>query len=98
LFDVAYGINVNGFNDSTLAFNLIDIEIGSLIVLILFLRQLLVLECVKMFDTLTKQLFSSSLDRTNVLSRLWRVLRSWYRDECHDAKTLESHLQENLGS
>lgn len=98
LFDVAYGTSVGGFNDPTLAFDLANMGIEGLIVLILFLRQLPVSKCVKMFDTLVKQLFSPSLDRTSVLSRLRRVLRSWYRDGCHDAKTLESHLQENLGS
>lgn len=96
LFDVTYGISVNKFNDSILGFDLVNIRIESLIVLILFLRQLSITKCVKMFDTLIKQLFSLSLDRTNLLSRLWRILRSWYRNEYHDAKTLKSHLKEAL--
>ena len=72
--------------------------IGGLIVLILFLRQLPVSQCVKMFDILAKQLFPPSSDRTSILGRLRRLLKSWYRDGCHNAETLESHLQENLGS
>ena len=51
-----------------------------------------------MFDTLAKQLFPPSPDRTSFLSRLRRVLRLWYRDGCHDVEALESHLQKNLGS
>ncbi len=98
LFDVAYDISVDEFNDSTLSFLLTDIESESLIMLILFLRQLSVFECVKMFDILTKQLFSSSSDDTSILSRLRRLLRSWYRDECHNAKILKSYLQKNLDS
>lgn len=98
MFDVAYSTSVDRFDDPTLAFDLANMGTKGLIVLILFLRQLSVSKCVKMFDTLAKQLFSPSLDRTSVLNRLRRVLRSWYRNECHDAKTLKSHLQENLGS
>lgn len=51
-----------------------------------------------MFDTLAKQLFSQPSDRTSILSRLRRLLRSWYRDGCHDAGILESQLRKNLGS
>ncbi len=98
LFDVAYGTSVGGFNDPTLGFPLTDIGPGGLIVLILFLRQLPVSECVKMFDTLAKQLFPPSSDGTSILSRLRRLLRSWYRDGCHNAEILESYLQESLGS
>ncbi len=98
MFDVAYGTSVGRFDDLTLAFDLADMGSGGLIVLILFLRQLPVSECVKMFDTLAKQLFPPSPDRTSLLNRLRRVLRSWYRDGCHDAETLESHLQETLSS
>ena len=89
LFDVAYGTSVGGFDDPTLAFALADMGTGGLIVLILFLRQLPVSECVKMFDTLAKQPFPPSPDRTSLLSRLRRVLRSWYRNGYHDAETLE---------
>lgn len=98
MFDIAYGISVGGFDDSILAFALTDMGTGGLIVLILVLCQLSVSECVKMFDILAKQLFPPSPDRTSLFSRFRRVLRSWYRDGCHDAATLEFHLQENLGS
>lgn len=98
LFDVAYGTSVGGFEDPILAFDQADIGAGGLIVLILFLRQLTVSECVKMFDTLAKQLFPPSPDPTSLLDRLRRILRSWYRNGCHDAEALESRLQENLGS
>ncbi len=98
LFDVSYGTSVGGFDDPTLASSSTDIGPGGLIVLILFLRQLPVSECVKMFDTLAKQLFPPSSNRTSILGRLRRLLRSWYRDGCHNAEILESYLQENLGS
>ena len=62
LFDVAYGTSVGGFNDPVLACAPTDIGTGGLIVLLLFLRQLPVSECVKMFDTLAKQLFPPSPD------------------------------------
>ncbi len=51
-----------------------------------------------MFNTLAKQLFPPSPDRTSVLSRLRRVLRSWYRDGYYNTEILESYLQEILGS
>lgn len=38
LFDVAYGTNVDKFNDLTLTFDLANIRLEDLIVLILFLR------------------------------------------------------------
>ena len=98
LFDVAYGTSVGAFEDPTSAFALTDMGTGGLIVLMLFLRQLPVSECVTMFDTLAKQLFPPPSDRTSILSHLRRVLRSWYRDGCHNAEILESHLREKLGS
>ena len=98
LFDVAYGTSVGAFEDPILAFALTDMGTGGLIVLMLFLRQLPVSQCVTMFDTLAKQLFPPPSDRPSILGRLRRVLRSWYRDGCHNAEILESHLQEKLGS
>lgn len=98
MFDVAYGISVDGFDDLTLAFALADMGTEDLIVLILFLHQLPVLKCVKMFDTLIKQLFPPSSDQMSVLSHLQCVLRLRYCDGCHNVKTLKSHLQENLSS
>ena len=98
LFDVAYGTSVGAFEDPTLVFALADVGTGGLIVLMLFLRQLSVPECVTMFDTLAKQLFPPPADRTSILSRLRRGLSSWYRDGCHNAEILESHLREKLGS
>ena len=46
MFDVAYGTSVGGFNNSVLACAPTDMGTGGLIVLLLFLRQLPVLECV----------------------------------------------------
>ena len=66
--------------------------------LILFLRQLAVSECVEMFHALAKQLFPQPSSRASHFSRLRHLLRSWYRDGCHDANTLEACLKENLGS
>ena len=77
---------------------IVDTGLGGLIVLILFVRQLPVSECVEMFDTLAKQLFPQVSDRRGIFNRLRRLLRSWYRDGCHDANTLEAYLKENLGS
>ncbi len=79
-------------------FHSTDLKVGGLIVLILFLRQLPVSDCVELFDTLAKQLFPQPSGRTNNFSRLRYMLRSWYRDGCHDAKALEACLKENLGS
>ncbi len=65
--------------------------------LILFLRQISVSECGKIFDTLAGQLFPQSANQTSIFSRLHRLLRSWYHDGCHDANILEAYLKENLG-
>ena len=96
LFNVAYGTSIDEFDNSRLTFALTDMRTGGLVILILFLRQLPVSEYVKMFDILAKQLFPFSSNQTSLLSCLWCVLRLWYHDECHNAETLKSHLQENL--
>ena len=98
LFDIAYGTSVGRFEDLALAVALTDMETGGLIVLILFLRQLPASECAEMFDTLAQQLFPPLSDRVGVFRRLRRLLKSWYRDGCHDVETLEFHLREKLGS
>ena len=74
-----------------------DMHLGGLIVLILFLHQLAIFECVEMFDALAKQLFPHSLGRKNIFSRLHQLLKCWYRDGCYDAQILEACLKEKLG-
>ena len=69
---------------------------GDLIVLILFLRRLSVSECVKTFNNLTQQLFSQSSIRRSHLSRLRHLLKSWYRDGCHEVHTLKTCLKKEL--
>ena len=51
-----------------------------------------------MFDTLAKQLFPEIPARRNKFSHLRYLLRSWYRDGCHDANALEACLKEKFGS
>jgi len=75
-----------------------DLKVGGLIVLMLFLRQLPASDCVDLFDTLAKRLFPPLTGQTSNFSRLRYLLRSWYRDGCHDANALEVCLKENLGS
>ena len=75
-----------------------DVELGGLIVLILFLRQLPVSECVGMFNTLATQLFPQPSARSSNFSRLRHLLGSWYRDGCHETNTLEACLKDKLGA
>ena len=75
---------------------IVDTGLGGLIVLILFMCQLSVSECVKMFDTLVKQLFLQVSDQRDIFNCLCCLLRSWYHDECHDVNMLKAYLKENL--
>ncbi len=72
-------------------------RLGGLIVLILFLRRLPVSECVETFNNLAQQLFPQSSIRRSHLSRLRHLLKSWYRDGCHEVHTLEACLKKELG-
>ncbi len=66
-----------------------DLKVGGLIVLMLFLRQLSASDCVNLFDTLAKRLFSSLTEQMSNFSCLHYLLRSWYRDGCHDVNALK---------
>ena len=79
-----------------MTFYFADVRLGDFIVLILFLRRLSVSECVETFNNLTQQLFSQSSIRRSHLSRLRHLLKSWYRNECHEVQTLEVCLKKEL--
>jgi hypothetical protein len=94
-FDIAYGTSVGG----SIVYNSFwpaNINLGGLIVLITFLRQMSTSDCAAVFETLAKQLFPQPITRNSNFKRLRNLLTAWYRDGCHEAHTLENSLKEHL--
>ncbi len=97
LFDLAFGTSVGKLHIPILQDVRLKIEIGGLIVCILFLRGIPVSECVHIFDALARKLFERPQGRTNFIKRLRLSLKGWYRDGHYDAKALEDCLKDSLG-
>ncbi len=96
LFDIAFDISVDKLSfRSQDVFNYNN-ETKSLIVCILFLRCVLIAQCVQIFDTLARKLFKRSQERRNIITKLRLFLKNWYSNDHYDVTILEDYLKKNL--
>lgn len=97
LFDLAFGTSsgrlrpVQSFKANLLA--------GGLIVLCLFVRQWGVEQCVRVFDTITRQFFcSQSRKGHGFLASLRHLASCWLSDGIYDVEALEKVLKDVFGA